>query len=63
MKPFRALVTTFDDPDRIDDCTTMYARPDHEEEDHDCDCIRDEPQLLNHSCGEVQCRARGRRVA
>lgn len=58
-REFRAFVTTFDDPSDIDDCTIMYERPAHEE-DQDCDC--DEPQLVDASCGELRCRKCGRRV-
>lgn len=58
-KTFRALQTTFADPSDIDDCTIMYARPDHEDDDT-CAC-RNEPQMLG-SCGEIRCRRCGRRV-
>lgn len=62
-REFRALVTTFDAPESIDDCTIMYARPDHEDDSDPCRCRQDEPQLLDHSCGELRCRKCGRRVA
>lgn len=63
MKHFRTFATTFDDPDRIDDRTMEMYRPDHEDDSDPCQCRQEEPQLLDHSCGEVRCRKCRRRVA
>lgn len=58
-KTFRALATTFNDPDTIDDCTDEMYRSNHEDDD-ECGC--EAPKPIDVSCGELRCRTCGRRV-
>lgn len=59
-KTFRALQTTFDDPDSIDDCTEFYSRPDHEDDRPDCATVGGCRPIA--VCGETRCRFCGERI-